>query len=277
MSEEMLVLKGNLTYSETSYWYGATRRPLHLDVICPKKCAKKRPVILWFCGGAFQQMDHHVWLPTLHWYAEQGFTVVSAEYRVGVPGRWPAPIEDGWNAIRYIRENAEEFCADGGKIAVMGESAGAYIATALGVGLKKPENMAPVRAAVDYYGVSSPADMSAFERERGHDSITSLMGGAPETQPEKYLQADICSHVAKDSAPCLILHGTKDERVPIEQSKKLCEAYRQAGVRSEMVTVRGAVHGDERFYRKSVKAKVCNFLNETLLEGDSTNEKQNEG
>ena len=40
--------------------------------------------------------------------AEAGFVVAAAEYRT-IPDTFPAPVEDGKTAVRYLREHAREY------------------------------------------------------------------------------------------------------------------------------------------------------------------------
>jgi len=50
------------------------------------------------------------------------------------------------------------------------------------------------------------------------------------------------AYVRKDSPPMLILRGTGDKTVSVEQSKHLAEACRAAGMEHELVIVEGAPH-----------------------------------
>lgn len=264
--KEQLALLSDLCYAEVPYWYGATRRPLRLDVVCPRSRAA-RPLLLWFCGGAFQQMDHHLWIPELMWYAQRGFTVASAEYRVGAAGGWPAPIEDAWAAVRYLRKNARELAIDGSRIAVMGESAGGYIASCLGLGVGRPEDCAPVQAAVDLYGVADIRTMAAYEIELKKPSICELMGGTEAEQPERYAAGDLLAHVSSQSAPFFILHGLADKRVPPSQSERLCNKLLAAGAQARLMLVPGATHGDPRLYEDGVKEEIHSFLSLEMKAG----------
>ncbi len=258
--DTLLSLLCNMTYKEVPYWYGATRRPLHLDIIKPKSGVALQPALVWFCGGAFQQMDHHLWMPMLNWYAERGFTVVSVEYRVGVTGQWPAALEDAWDAVSYLRKNAEDFGIDSSRIALMGESAGAYIASAVAVGICKPEKERPVQAAVDLYGVTDPASMYAFEKSRGYKSMEMLMGGSPKEKAEIYATASVPGHVGPDCPDFMILHGEADARVPVEQSLNLKETLEKNRKEVQMITLPGAIHGDNRFYSNEIKELIGTFL-----------------
>jgi len=50
------------------------------------------------------------------------------------------------------------------------------------------------------------------------------------------------THVDKDAAPILLLHGDADRLVPMQQSEQLLAKYQQAGVPAELVKIPGAPH-----------------------------------
>ena len=50
-------------------------------------------------------------------------------------------------------------------------------------------------------------------------------------------------HVTADDAPTLLIHGDKDELVPIWHSQKIAAAFAEAKVPAELITIEGAAHG----------------------------------
>ena len=61
-----------------------------------------------------------------HALARAGFVVAAAEYRT-VPVKFPALVEDGKAAVRYLRAHADEYGIDPERIGVIGDSAGGYL------------------------------------------------------------------------------------------------------------------------------------------------------
>ena len=59
---------------------------------------------------------------------ESGATVVSVEYRLAPEHPFPAPLDDCFHALEWTAANAEEFEADGSRLAIMGDSAGGNLA-----------------------------------------------------------------------------------------------------------------------------------------------------
>jgi dipeptidyl aminopeptidase/acylaminoacyl peptidase len=55
------------------------------------------------------------------------------------------------------------------------------------------------------------------------------------------------TYVSKDAAPFLIMHGDKDDLVPLQQSEVLAEALKKAGVEVRLVVLKNAPHGGPAF------------------------------
>lgn len=97
-------------------------RPLHMSLLVPRTDAPK-PAIIYFPGGGFTSANHDKYIQMRMALAEAGFVVAAAEYRV-VPDTFPAPVNDGKAAVRYLRQHAETYGIDPARIGVLGDSAG---------------------------------------------------------------------------------------------------------------------------------------------------------
>jgi dipeptidyl aminopeptidase/acylaminoacyl peptidase len=64
-----------------------------------------------------------------------------------------------------------------------------------------------------------------------------------EQAPDLYREGSPIIYVSADSAPFLILHGTKDPLVPIDQSRRLYDALRRSKVEATLVPMPGDGHG----------------------------------
>ncbi len=112
---------------------------LHLTVWAPVS-AQGLPVLFWLHGGAFLTGGG-----ALDWYdgsllAREGkVIVVSPNYRLGALGFLRSPgladgnmgLLDAELALQWVRENIADFGGDPGRITVMGQSAGGWIASLL--------------------------------------------------------------------------------------------------------------------------------------------------
>ncbi|GAB3318209.1 alpha/beta hydrolase [Geodermatophilus aquaeductus] len=87
------------------------------------------PLVVNFHGGGWTlgNLDSADWLCS-NVAATVGAVVVSVDYRLAPGHRWPAAAEDCYAALVDVVARAEEFGADGGRVAVMGDSAGGNLA-----------------------------------------------------------------------------------------------------------------------------------------------------
>lgn len=197
------------------------------------------------------------------------------------PVTFPAQIHDVKGAVRWLRANAAKYRLDPERFAAWGESAGGHLSALLATSGGAPElegdvggNLkfsSKVQAAVDYFG---PTDMlhigqdaaagsqTALQLNNPSNPISTLIGfkpagpgdsfaahasdaRAPFPQLRKLLnQASPIAFVSPASPPLFIGHGSADPLVPVNQSRRLEEALRQAGVKTQLVVAQGKGHGD---------------------------------
>ena len=83
--------------------------------------------------------------------------------------------------------------------------------------------------------------------------------------PELYRAGSPISHISKKTPPILILHGTADKTVALEDSKAFDEALEKAGVEHQLVIVEGAPHSfDLEPKQKDLRPLVFEFLDKNL-------------
>src|SRR5439155_10829866 len=98
-------------------------------------------------------------------FARRGIATVSLSYRLAPEHRFPAPVHDVRQGLRYVRAHARELGIDPDRIALLGLSAGAHLALMAHVARGLPELSPPepsnvpedVRAIILHYG---PYDLS---------------------------------------------------------------------------------------------------------------------
>lgn len=239
---------------------------------------KAFPTVLWFNGARWTGVDKNQMLPELSFLVDAGYAVVCVYYRSVHEGKFPDQVIDCKTAVRFIRANAEKYHIDPERIAVMGRSAGGYLASFLAMntdcfeGTEWPGQSSKVQACVDMFG---PVDLRAtIETDKGNPRLKSLLdgpagtllGGDEQTLEERAVKASVTSYVNKGMCPIMIAHGDADQVVPYEQSVRFAEQVAEVcgDERFEAYLLKDANHGDDPFYQDTFKRLIVEFLRKHL-------------
>jgi len=201
------------------------------------------PAIILVHGGAWVRGDRE-WnvQPLFRPLEDAKFAWFSISYRLANDiMTFGSAVQDVQTAVRFVRSHAGEFNIDPSRIALVGESAGAQLASmaALSAG---PEEK--VNAVVALY---SPADLVALARSSPMvpEGIRRAIEGSPLAPFIEARLRDLSpiEHVSKTMPPFLLIHGTADTVVPYQQSEAFCDRVHKAGGSCELFTVKGGGHG----------------------------------
>ena len=99
---------------------------------------KKRKTVIIFPGGGYKSVSFREGEPVALRLVADDINAFVVHYNVG-PYEYPYPIIEGFAAIAYVREHAEEYHVDINQICVMGFSAGGHFAACLGAFHNKQE------------------------------------------------------------------------------------------------------------------------------------------
>lgn len=226
---------------------------LLLDLYLPEGI-EKPPLVMFIHGGGWKNGNRKGC--KLTWAAEHGFAVASIEYRMSQEGVFPAQIYDCKGALRWLRAHADKYGYDASRVAVAGTSAGGHLALLMGTsgGVKELEGdvaghrdqSSRVQGIVDYYG---PSDFVARAKSHPEKSevpsgtVYQLLGGKVTEHLELARLASPVTHVTPDDPPLLILHGSKDNTVKMDQPELMRDSYKAAGLEVKMHVREGAGHG----------------------------------
>ncbi len=254
-------------------------RDLTMHIVMPKeKATAPSPVYVWIHGGGWQGGKKDGGIGQTVPLVRRGFIGATIEYRLTGEASFPAQIQDCKCAIRYLRAHAEKYNIDADRIAVGGSSAGGHLAALLGTsgGVKElegsggwPDQSSTVQAVVDLYG---PTDFKAFVTTKGFESHNRpgspesklLGGGEVATNVEGIKRVNPITYVDSADPPFLIIHGTNDRTVPVNQSEAIHKALQGAKVSSKLHVIDGAGHGGPQFAEPKIRAMQVDFLTTTF-------------
>ncbi|MEY4386521.1 MAG: hypothetical protein RLY20_1804 [Verrucomicrobiota bacterium] len=217
------------------------------DLYFPLTMAKeaKLPAVVLIHGGGWvsgrRDAEREINIGTT--LARNGYIAMSIDYLLSDKKQavWPTNLWDCKTAVRWLRKNGARFNVDPERIGVIGGSAGGHLAAM--VALTTPADgldpAAPygdvscaVKCCVDLYGI---ADIGTY-----HD--VTMLGKTFAEAPELYRRASPVTYVRSNSVPFLLLHGTADQTVNLEQSKLLARKLEEFGVSPNLVIVTNAPH-----------------------------------
>ncbi len=85
-------------------------------------------VIVYFYGGSWRSGERGYYRFVGEAFASRGFVVVVPDYRLYPDVRFPAFVEDGAQAVRWVYDHIAGFGGCGQRVFLMGHSAGAHTA-----------------------------------------------------------------------------------------------------------------------------------------------------
>lgn len=199
-----------------------------------------RPLVVMVHGGSWNAGDS-TQLPAINQYlAARGYVVAAPIYRLAPDHTFPAALDDVRACIAHLREHARRYRIDLGRIALMGRSAGGHLA--LLAAFSDPE----IRGVVAYYAPNDmrwswahPSNRWVLDSPR---LLREFLGGTPDEAPEAYDGASPL-RMTDGAPPTLLVHGTTDELVFAEQSRRLDRALGEAGVPRLYIELPWATHG----------------------------------
>jgi acetyl esterase/lipase len=195
------------------------------------------PVVVLLHGGFWRdRYDRSLMTPIANDLAARGYLAWNVEYRrVGREGGgWPGTLRDVALALEALAEVPD---ADLARIATLGHSAGGQLA----LWLAGTEGPLRPRAAVSLAGVCDL--VRAAKLQLGSGAVNDFLGGAPADVPDRYADASPAARAPLGVAQ-LLVHGGRDDAVPVALSRTYAAAARAAGDDVELLEDAEADHFD---------------------------------
>jgi acetyl esterase/lipase len=214
-------------------------------------------------------------------YLSAGYTIIAIDYRLAPQAKLQQIIEDLEDAYRWVRADGPKlFRIDPNRIAVVGHSAGGYLALMAGfVLLPRPKavvsfsgygdisgawysrpdpfhNRQPAVSKEEAYRavgtrvISEDPRMSRWPfylylRQQGRWPME-VVGHDPDREPRIFDPLCPLRNITKEYPPTLLLHGDNDTDVPFEQSVLMAEELERHGIQHELISMPGRGHGFDR-------------------------------
>ncbi|MFM7975062.1 MAG: alpha/beta hydrolase family protein [Pirellula sp.] len=211
---------------------------LTMDVFEPEANRKGIGLMFMVSGGWVS-----TWMPPAQMsnffkpLLDEGYTIIAVRHGSSPKYVIPEIVEDVRKALETVNKQSEEWKIDKSKIGVFGFSAGGHLSLMLGT-TANDKKRGPKIAAVA--AVFPPTDLAPYKTP-----------GNPRMEQFPALKFDSnrddefspLRQVTSVDAPTLLVHGDKDDLVPISHSENIKEAFEKSSVPCELVVIKGAAHG----------------------------------
>lgn len=236
---------------------------LTYDVFTPKENAKGVGVLFMVSGGWVS-----TWFPAKQTAVlfqpllEKGYTVFAVRHGSSPKYVVPEVVQDVKLALRHISEHAAESGVDPKRLGVFGYSAGGHLSLVLGTqtnGKEQEEAKGAHVAAVA--AVFPPTDLAPYVDPK---SPRREQFPALRFDPAQSDSVSPIKHVTEDDAPTLLIHGDKDDLVPVSHSQDMHRVLDETKVTNQLMIVPGAGHGFNPQQQAKVVQEIVDWFDQHL-------------
>lgn len=237
----------------------------------PANSTSLQPAVILIHGGPIAR-DSWDWDAEVQLLASRGYVVLQPQFRGSSGfgrkfeaagfGQWGMAMQDDVTAgVQYL---VREGIADPKRICIYGASYGGYAAM---WGLVKTPEL--YRCGISFAGVSDIEYMWKDRSDSASNKVAREMMasriGDVRIQQSQFAEVSPLRHVDKIQAPVLLMHGEKDERVPIAHGKKMKAALEAQGKQVEWHTFEEEGHGISYIRNKvDYYETLLNFLHKHI-------------
>lgn len=206
-----------------------------LDIYYTKNTNKCQPAIISIHGGAWVYGTKEVYQHYGMSLAGRGFTVVNFNYRLAPEYPYPAALEDIAQVFTFIKENGSKYYIGKENLFVVGDSAGAQLASQYLAALTNP-------AFAEYFNFNLPDvkvraaalncgfyDVRKCAEKRVDLPFVEYMG---EVTEEKLKSLDTMKYINQDFPPTFVMSAFSD--FLLDYARPMYEHLKKLGVESQL-------------------------------------------
>ena len=219
------------------------------------------PTVIAVHGGGWRLAPKSNYERIGRYLAALGYAVFAPTYRLARPGApsYPAAVHDVRAAVQFIRVDGEKLGLDTDRLALLGDSSGAHLASLVALAGDLPlfKDISPngaldrwstgVKACIPVYGIFDLAAQWQHDQAVRFDDhiVERFLGERLVDDRSPYFDASPLSHISakRRETAFLVAWGTCDDVVdPGSQSEAFVLALKQAGLFARTVPVPSAPH-----------------------------------
>jgi acetyl esterase/lipase len=217
----------------------------HLEIFGAPGSGQHTAVIVCPGGGYTHLAYDKEGTRIAEWLNLRGITAFVLTYRLAPRYRYPAPILDGYRAMRWVRSHAQAFAIAPDRIGMWGFSAGGHLVGIVGTHFDEGNLQAadPIERVSDRpdFVISSYGGLTLQEGVAKPGAMSSLLGDHPSAELTDDMSPD--KHVTAHTPPYFLYATTMDQSVPPLSSVVFYTALVRAGVPAEIHIFEQGPHG----------------------------------
>lgn len=228
----------------TDISYGSYERNV-MDVYLPADRSPKTAFVVNIHGGAWVQGYKKDNTKLSEYLLSQGIAVANLNYRYAnfTDTHLPELLEDINHVVEYLSSHAQEWNTRKSGFSISGGSSGAHVSLMYAY-TKNPQ----IKTIIEMCGPVDFTDVQTLQYTKAahlFDVLDKMSGNKVvwnpgDAVPEAYTKSSPVKFV--NQIPVMIIHGDKDEVVPIPQAYILEKALKEKGVPYKLIVIPGAGH-----------------------------------
>ncbi len=217
--------------------YGENKKYHTLDICWPKRIEEKDklPAIVSVHGGGYVYGNKEVYQFYCASLCRIGFVVINFNYRLAPKYKFPAPLEDLTAVLNWLLVRQKEYPVDMEKVFLVGDSAGAQIASQYGALYANKEYRKVMDIEVPdikLCGLGLCCGTYDLKKRIREDDGKGVMRDYLGKEPEKYGEKlDVLKYISKDYPPTYLFSSKGDFLV--EECKTMADLLSDRGVECE--------------------------------------------
>ena len=241
-------LAETVTYKTTS-----VGPPLKLTIIKPSSASVSSsgvPIVFGIHGGGWVKFDRNNILSDLRYVPTNGYALVAPDYSLATSRKpsWPNNLTDLQDALDWTVKNGVERGLDTSNITLVGQSAGGHLAAMLAIRVSEQRDSLNGPLVDRLIDVSGPMNLPRLIGESSFAAgrAKTMLGMSYDENPSLWRTASPAFQLEanpKIKMPVtLIIQGTVDPVVPINQSTEFQNQFVKLSAMSRLEKIIGAGH-----------------------------------
>jgi acetyl esterase/lipase len=194
-----------------------------LDLYLPRQTSAQRRLVVFLYGGCWTAGARRGYRFLAHVLGSRGFAVAIPDHRLFPEAKFPEFLVDTASAIGWLHRHAAGHGIHGGRMALIGHSAGAYNAAmvALDPNYLECAGISP-EVLVGVVGLAGPYAFNPLDFQETRDIFAPALRDPHRVQLMRQIRS-------RAVPPMLLAHGGADRRVLPINSVRFATAMRAAG------------------------------------------------